>query len=273
MDQAKKPEYKTKMLELVPVDGKTITNRALREAFKAAFPDDQITDDDYWLIRDALIEDGAIQSGRGYGGTVRRVLVEKEPPEPQAAVAVAEAVASIQAEADLYEPFHDAIQKGYTRTHGIRRFVSEITARQGRRLTGGKWTRPDMTLLAMRTYTFTPGKRLEVITFEVKEGLEGAVEGVFEALAHSIFAHRTYLAVHLSGFQGMDEKDIGDERIIQECERFGVGYILFDKAEDYDTYNILVNAKLKEPDPADVDDFVRQQISAQKQEEVREWIR
>lgn len=271
MDQAKRPEYKAKMFELVPVDGKTITNRALRQEFKAAFPDDQITDDDYWLIRDALIEDSAIQSGRGYGGTVRRVLLENQPPEPQAAAAVAEAAAaSIKAEADLYEPFHEAIKKGYTRTNGIRRFVSEITAKQGRRLTGGKWTRPDITLLAMRTYTFTPGKRLEVITFEVKEGLDGAVEGVFETLAHSVFAHRTYLAVHLPGYVDME---VEDDRIVQECERFGVGYIVFDKPEDYDTYDIVVSARLKEPDPAEVDNFIRQQIGAQNQEEVREWIR
>ena len=260
------------MFELVPAAGQTITNRALRQEFRDAFPDDQITDDDYWLIRDSLIEDGAIQSGRGYGGTVRRVLLEKQPTEPQTAAAVAEAVAAtITAEADLYEPFHEAIQKGYTRTNGIRRFVSEITARQGRRLTGGKWTRPDVTLLAMRTYTFSPGKRLEVITFEVKEGLDGAVEGVFETLAHSMFAHRTYLAVHLPGYGEME--DVEDDRIVQECERFGVGYIVFDRAEDYDTYNIVVSARLKEPDPAEVDNFIRQQISAQNQEEVREWIR
>jgi hypothetical protein len=272
VDQAKKPEYKAKMFELVPAAGTTITNRALRENFRPAFPDEQISDDDYWLIRDSLIEDGAIQSGRGYGGTVRRVLLEKQSTEPQTVAAVAEAAAaSLRAEADLYEPFHEAIQKGYTRTNGIRRFVSEITARQGRRLTGGKWTRPDITLLAMRTYTFSPGKRLEVITFEVKEGLDGAVEGVFETLAHSVFAHRTFLAVHWPGYEHTEEDD--DRRIVQECERFGVGYIVFDDPADYDTYNIVVSARLKEPDPAEVDNFIRQQISAEKQEEVREWIR
>lgn len=272
MDQAKKPEYKAKMFDLVPADGTTITNRALKQAFRDSFPGDQITDDDYWLIRDSLIEDGVTQPGRGYGGTVRRVILENQPAEPQAAAAVAEAAAAtIRAEAELYTPFHEAIQNGYTRTHGIRRFVSEITAKQGRRITGGKWTRPDTTLLAMRTYTFTPGKRLEVITFEVKEGLDGAVEGVFETLAHSVFAHRTYLAVHLPGYAAM--KDLEDDRIIQECERFGVGYMLFDVPEDYDTYEIVVEARLKEPDPAEVDHFIRQQISAQNQEEVREWIR
>ena len=84
-------------------------------------------------------------------------------------------------------------------------------------------------------------------------------------------AHWTYLAVHLPGYEAMEE--VEDDRIVQECERFGVGYIVFDNPEDYDTYNIVVSARLKEPDPAEVDSFIRQQINAQNQEEVREWIR
>ncbi len=98
--------------------------------------------------------------------------------------------------------------------------------------------------------TFTPGRRLEVITFEVKEGLDAAVEGVFESLAHSAFAHRSYLAVHLEGYQ--DLQDVPDDRIVPECERFGVGYIIFSDPGDYDTYDVVVSARLKEPDPADV---------------------
>src|ERR1017187_2686853 len=84
---------------------------------------------------------------------------------------------------------------GYVKDNRIKRFISEITASQGRRSTGGKWTRPDFTLIAVRTYSFTPGKSLEVITFEVKPDLNTALEGVFESLAHSVFAHRSYLAV------------------------------------------------------------------------------
>lgn len=201
-------------------------------------------------------------------------MVVHEPVQaPQAEVGTAaEAVAAaIRAEADLYEPFHNAIRTGYAPANGIRNFVSEVTARQGRRATGGKWTRPDLTLLAVRMYTFTPGKRLEVITFEVKEGLDAAVEGVFESLAHSIFAHRSYLAVHVPGYQGLEE--VADDRITQECERFGVGYIIFDDPNNYDTYDIVVSARLKEPDPAEVDNFIRQQINFQNQEQIRDWIR
>ena len=269
MDPARKPDYKQRLLELVPNTGESIGNAALRHEFRKvlAAAGDEVTDDDYWLIRDSLIEDGLIQTGKGRGGSVHRVLLEKEVAAP--APAPAEEVEG--GEAGLYVPFHNAIRTGYAPANGIRRFVSEITAKQGRRLTGGRWTRPDVTLLAMRSYTFTPGKRLEVITFEVKPDLETALEGVFEALAHSVFAHRSYLAVHIPGYQNLN--DYPDDRIYHECERFGVGYILFDDPNNYDTYDVVVTARLKEPDPAEVDNFIRTQVNAQNQEEVREWIR
>jgi hypothetical protein len=34
------------------------------------------------------------------------------------------------------------------------------------RLTGGRWTRPDLVSVAVRTYRYLPGKHMEVVTFE-----------------------------------------------------------------------------------------------------------
>jgi len=264
MDPARKPELKQKLLQFVPADGKPIGNGNLRHLIQRqlASSGDQLADEDYWLLRDSLIDDGLLLTGRGKGGSVRRVLIEKEQP-------TSEAISP--AEADLYDAFHTAIKTGYAPANGLRRFVSEITARQGRRVTGGKWTRPDITMIGLRTYAFTPGKRLEIITFEVKPNLDSALEGVFEALAHSAFANRTYLAVHSPGYEDVD--DLGDDRIVQECERFGVGYMLFSDPANYDTYQIIASARLKQPDPENVDTFIRAQITTQNQEELREWLR
>lgn len=171
-------------------------------------------------------------------------------------------------EVALYEPFHKAIKLGYVENYRIKRFISQITASQGRRATGGRWTRPDITLVAVRTYSFTPGKRLEVITFELKPSLDSALEGVFEALAHSAFAHRSYLAVDVSSYGS----SIEDERIVQECSRLGIGYITFEDPGDYETFDIVTPAKLNEPDPYEVDTFIKTQISSANQEELREWL-
>lgn len=273
MDLAQKTEHGKLLLSMVPESGKSIGNSFLREQFRRRLGADgqTFTDQDYWQLRDSLIDDGLIVQGRGRGGSVHRVIVTPEEPpaiSPQPPVA---------SERSLYEPFQAAIVSGYVKDNRIKRFISEITASQGRRSTGGKWTRPDLTLIAVRTYSFTPGKRLEVTTFELKPNFDSALEGIFEALAHSVFAHRSYLAVMEKESEGdanpEDADNIPDERILQECTRLGVGYITFTNPSDYNTYEIVASARLNEPDPYEVDKFILGQISAEKQEELRDWLR
>ncbi|HUA83189.1 MAG TPA: hypothetical protein VMB85_04975 [Bryobacteraceae bacterium] len=107
-----------------------------------------------------------------------------------------------------------------------------------------------------------------MITFEVKPNLDTALEGVYEALAHSAFAHRTYLAVRIDA--GLE--DIPDDRIVQECSRHGVGYLTFTDPADYDTFDLVNTATLKDPDPYDVDNFIRTQVSSANQESLRELL-
>jgi len=108
-----------------------------------------------------------------------------------------------------------------------------------------------------------------VITFELKPSLDSALEGVFEALAHSAFAHRSYLAVDVRSYK---DSIIEDERIIQECSRLGIGYITFEDPGNYETFDIVTPAKLNEPDPYEVDTFIKTQISSVNQDELREWL-
>jgi hypothetical protein len=143
---------------MIPDSGATKGNRTLRDEFLGYVraQGGEITDADYWTIRDSLIEDGAVQAGRGKGGSVRRVVAvaAEAPPTAEAETAIA-----VKPESALYDPFHAAIREGYARGNRIKCFVSAITANQGGRNTKGKWTRPDVTLIAMRAYTFLPGMR------------------------------------------------------------------------------------------------------------------
>ena len=86
----------------------------------------------------------------------------------------------------------------------------------------------------MQTFPYVPHKLFEVITFEIKPNLETALDGVFEASAHSAFAHRSYLAFPDSAEY---ENSPLFDRIRDECERFGLGLILFGDVENWDTYN------------------------------------
>ncbi len=69
-----------------------------------------------------------------------------------------------------------------------------------------------------------------------------------------------------------EEKAIPDERIVQECGRLGVKYIKFTDPADYETFDIVTPAKLNEPDPFEVDTFIKTQISQENQDILRELL-
>ena len=130
---------------------------------------------------------------------MRRAVTVAEPDAGPATAEIAaqigEAAAqAVVAEASLYVPFQKVIQTGYVSENDLNRWVCEITASQGKRNTGGLWTRPDVTLVAEQTFTYIPDKLFDVITFEIKPNIDTAMAGVYEAAAHSAFADRSYLA-------------------------------------------------------------------------------
>jgi hypothetical protein len=274
MDPSRRDEYKQRLYDLTPADGRSIGNGALRDLLKTAFAGEEFTQEDYFDLRNSLMADGKLERGRGQGGSVHRVL-SSGPVPPGAGTPttteVAEPVETLPAaEADLYSPFRSAIENGYVPDNDLKPWICEITAFQGRRNTGGRWTRPDVVLVAIQTFAYVPDKVFEVITFEIKPDLGTALDGVFEAAAHSAFAHRSYLAFPDS--KEYDNSPLFD-RITDECTRFGLGLILFEDVGNWDTYDFQVEAERRDPDPQAVNDFIKGQISEKSREEIQRWFR
>jgi len=73
MNPERRNDYKEKLYELVPEDGRPVSNKEVRARLADAFPEENFIQDDYWDLRRPLIEDGRLAMGRGYSGTVRRV--------------------------------------------------------------------------------------------------------------------------------------------------------------------------------------------------------
>ena len=63
-------ELNQALLAVVPADGSSIGNQSLLERLRGQFP--QLTEEAFWDARDALIEQGVLQKGRGRGGSVLR---------------------------------------------------------------------------------------------------------------------------------------------------------------------------------------------------------
>ncbi len=245
------------LFELAPKDGTSKGNVSLLTELKDKAKKDlslDITDEDYWEVRNDLIAQGKVEKGRGRGGSVYRVedVQAKEPKARKQKVK----------ESDLYAMVSQYIEKTWVKDNEITQFVLEKTASQGKRRTGGKWTRPDYALIAVKLFPYIPGKVLELISFEVKPEDDYRIEGVFETAAHSRFSNKSYLLIHSpNGVPDTEEF----ERVERECKRFGLGLITFSDPQDWNTYETRQEAERKNPDPADVNSFISTQVTKHNQ--------
>ena len=246
------------VLDHLPKDGTAVSNRTLQLNL-------DWDHDRYWATRDALVDAGLVIRGRGRGGTVRLYLeipaseIAGHPLDASSLVDEAESV--IQSELSLYAPMRQVIVGDWAKDHRTDPLAVEITALQGRRATGGIWSRPDIVSVEVRTFEFVPGKHLEVVTFEVKPFSALSVQAIYEALAHRRSATRSYVITHLPH---QESAEAGSEVIAdveEEARSHGVGFITAGDPSDYQTWEERVEARRVEPDPERLDAFISKQLS------------
>lgn len=255
-------ELQEQLISAMPPRG-SIGNGALR--IKLGW-----NEDPYWYIRNKLLQSGHIEERRGRGGNVRLVLPMTSP------VRVNEASFASQesriTESALYDPIIATIRSHWVPDHNIQDFVIDRTAHQGRRDTGGKWTRPDITLASYNIYRYVPGKQVELNTFEVKtyDGLD--VTAVYEALAHRRAAHYSYVLAYVPDSERVALGPLL-ERLCADADDHGIGFVLMKGPKEYGTWNFEVQPTRHEPDPANVDNFIRTQTSDEFKDKILGWCR
>lgn len=256
-------DIELKIIEIVTKAGKSVGNTFLLHELRKSFKG--LEDDTYWKARNRLIDIGLLGKGRGKGGSVyllQALIVEKPEIEPEKRKRILEKM--------LYEPFHKVIVDFWVKDNEFDVQLSEITAHQGRRRTGGRWTRPDIALIAFKSYQYLSGKIMDVITFEIKPVDNFGVESVFETAAQSVFAHKSYLCIHLP--HGKPETEMF-EKIQRQCENFGVGLMIFENPNDWETYETLIEPIRKNPDPYEVNLFITQQLNESLKAELAKNLR
>jgi hypothetical protein len=234
-------------------------------------------DDEYWPIRDRVVDLGILRRYRARGGAV--AIVQQPPvaaaqPQPALPAGQVQPDATVQPtqsfERDLYEPVAAVLRGPWARDSRFRHQVVEITASQGRRNTGGTWTRPDLVVAALRVFPFLPGKYFDLITFEIKPRWALDVTGVYEALAHRRAATQSYLWLHCP--QPDQEAEVLN-RIVEEAERHGIGVIIATDPADYETWDQRCDPARVEPDPELLNEFVALQVSDGAKDELSAWVR
>lgn len=229
------------------------------------------TEELYWKIRNRLIDKGLLEKGRGKGGSVRKLQPIVVNVEPTIAEEIAvEKILKIR-EIDLYPSILQTIKTSWVGDHDIETFTLESSAKKGSMETGGKWSRPDITLATYTTYPYVPGKHFDVITFEVKVAEGFDVTAVYEALAHRRAATKSWIflyviAAELASF----EKIIDDVQV--EAKRHGIGMIVATDLEKYDSWDERLAAERFEPDPARLNEFISK-LSIEFKEKLARWFR
>lgn len=228
-------------------------------------------EDLYWAVRDRLVDAGVLRRHRARGGAVALVVEEGEAP-PSSAETPPAADDAIPSERELYAPVSRVLEGDWARDNRLGRFLVQITAAQGRRRTGGSWTRPDIVVAALRMFPFLPGKFLDLITFEIKPAWAIDVTAVYEALAHRRAATQAFVWLHCPNEQ-LDSQQYNLDRIQEEAERHGIGMIVGAIPGDYSTWELRVDATRSEPDPQYLNEFLALQLDALSKEQVMEWVR
>jgi hypothetical protein len=232
----------------------------------------------YFTARNRLVDAGLLVRGRGYGGSVRLATTDV-PSErtvsvvvPAGADPVATIEASVKNELSLYEPMKSVIIGEWARDRQTDPLAVEITALQGRRATGGLWSRPDIVSVEVRTFVYVPGKHIEVVTFEVKAANAINVQAVYEALAHRRAATRWYVLLHVPAAQAEVLKQAVDD-VAEVARGHGIGVLTAADPGDYQTWEEITEAQRVEPDPERLDTFIRVQLSPETRDLISKRLR
>jgi len=200
------------LLEHVPPDGGFIGNTSLQRKSKLGKR--------YWSVRQELLDGGFLNRGKGRGGSVAIAATTAAVPRERR-----RGTLNVRREAELYEPLRNWLDEDWSKDvdkAGGDFFQALVTGTpRGRRRATGKWSRPDVTLVELNSYEYLQQRILDVTTFEVKKFSDAEnLLSVFEAAAHSRWAHYSYLVV-----EARDADDELPERFTSELERFHIGLI------------------------------------------------
>ncbi len=239
-------------------------------------PDGRPTDD-YWAAEQALVDAGCIERRRGRRGGI--YLLEPEPAVmeeavlPQQPQAEAVEVEDEKYERDHYEPALNTILTRWTEQPGFTHVFGAITAGQGRRATGGRWSRPDLVLCTISDWLFSSRPEGDVRTIEIKPYSALDTLAVFEALSHKSRAHYAYLLI-VDYPEELNEDQKSDMEIIQAAAaRHGIGVITATKTDDWDTWTFELDARRSDTDPQAIHQLLLDQVTKEVRDKFREALR
>ncbi|MDS1113821.1 hypothetical protein RD149_08575 [Gordonia westfalica] len=256
-------EYR--LLMELPNTGEPLGNTAARRKLG-------LTKSRYARARQGLLDKQLVLKAPGQGGALRRAPVTGDS---ELSATDSDSIPTIRppvAESKLYGPIRTTLGNEWADDRGFHSFVIEETAHQGRRRTGGSWTRPDLVAIGTKTFKHVPHQQFEVVTFEVKPMEQLNAVAVFEALAHRRASTHAYVLVEVRDVLATAyNKKL--ETLKRAASDHGIGVITFGDPSDYETWTEEVVAQRSETSPELLNDFIETQISQPGQEAIESAIK
>lgn len=257
-------DLEAELMARVPLDGESKGNTKLRGELRWK-------EEDYWTVRNTLIDRGELEKGRGRGGSVRRTVFEDTSVPEELRPDATEKQDERERENILYEPMARVIKETWAVDERFDEVMVEITAQGGRRNTG-TWARPDVAVATWSGFLYVPHKQFDLITFEIKPTDNIDIRCVYEALAHRRSATQSYVLLHVPEEAKTPSKKILED-IFAEAKRHGIGVIVAQAPDDYDTWDEEVEPIRNEPSPKLMNDFLAIQFPESKLRKIMKWFR
>ncbi|WP_298329948.1 hypothetical protein [Asticcacaulis sp.] len=231
----------------------------------------------YYNIRNMCRALGLVGSARGRGGvvfltdTAKTTSADAAPGDASAAKEEEE----YAKEFEYYDKLLPTIKRDWVESEGFDDSVVELTA--SKRVRGaGRWTVPDIVIVGKIVRQYVPGFEFTVQSIEVKRFESADALSVFEALNHRRAAHYSFLLIVNFPKKPTDKENERFGQISQLCEEHEVGLVVVKKGDelDYEAWEFPVEiSNSTEPDPYNLDGFIKQYMSPESKDAVAKMVR
>jgi len=258
-----------KILELLKSNGAHLTRTELWTALGLS---ESVPTEEYWSTEQSLVDQKKIERRRGRKGGI--YLIEGSTADTLIDKGTAaEIVAEENREASHYQLVLDAILGNWNEQPGFKSVFGAVTAAQGRRRTGGRWSRPDIIICTVSDWLFSSRPEGDVRTFEVKRFLALDPLAVYEALSHKARAHYSYLFV-VDFPKSLDEVQRADfDNILAVAARHGVGVITAIDSADWKTWEFELDARRSDADSQAINQTLLDQVPPAVRENFQKALR
>jgi hypothetical protein len=233
-----------------------------------------IPTDEYWAAEQKLIDEQRIERRRGRNGGIY-LLPFDEPKRKSDAESIATALAAeqIKAEIGFYQPVIEQIRAHWTEQPGFTHAFAHVTAMQGRRRTGGRWSRPDIVVCTVSDWHFSSRPEGDVRSIEVKRFEALDVMAVYEAVSHRARAHYAYLLIVNYPKEPNDEAKAVMETVLATAGKHGVGVITAVDANDWGTWEFEIDPTRSDADNQAVHQMLLDSVPPEVRDPFRSALR